>query len=316
MRKLLVPLFFLACSGAREHIEPEKSDMVQEQLPAPAGTSKISVRQLRGTGPDDIWAIAVATVDGKSGRELFAQGYHFDGKSWTFVEVPARVTALAPVAKNDVWAVGRFGTVAHWDGRAWHEDKLAIDWDLIDVAAAGGLIWVADATSTLHRFDGKTWDTVKPEPLARTPAQHLTSVAGHLFVPASYQKDIAIAHFDGKEWRREAMVGADLGLVRIAGSALDDVWGFAVTDTAFHFDGKTWRRAETPASGKDSVIGAAAVAPTEAWAVGENGLVMRWDGHDWKRVASGTRARLWTVWATAGAPVFVGGDAGLLRLSR
>jgi hypothetical protein len=309
VKKLLASLLFFSCS--RDRVDAKASDLALEPLPAPQGTSKVSIRQLRGTGPDDVWAVALSTVEGRSGRELYAQGYHFDGKAWSYVEVPARTTAIAPVARNDVWAVGRYGMVAHWDGAAWHEDKLPVDHDLVDVAAGGGQVWVSDMTAALHRFDGKRWDVVQPEALADTKVFRLFSVAGQVFAPNSFQKRYAIARFDGTDWRRE-LVG-DRAPALIVGTGPSDLWGIGGSEAAFHFDGTGWKRTETPATSKDYVIGAAAASPTQAWAVGDNGLVMRWDGTSWRRLASGTKARMWAVWAAPGGPVFIGGDDGMLR---
>src|SRR5262249_44509448 len=249
---------------------------------------------------DDVWAIAQSTVEGKSGRELYAQGYHFDGKSWSFVPVPARALAIAPVARDDVWVVGRYGMVAHWDGKAWHEERLAVDSHLLDAPPADGQVWVAENVAGLHRYDGQRWEMVNPEIFSDLHVQRLFTVAGTAFAPNTYQKRFAIARLDGKEWRRELLAGEPAPAI-IAGSGPDDLWGIG-SGAGWHFDGRGWTRTEMPSTSKDFVIGAAARSPTDAWAVGENGLVVRWDGQSWRRVSSGTKARLWAVYAASGGP--------------
>jgi hypothetical protein len=71
--------------------------------------------------PDDAWA-----VGGISGvTENGAVMYHFNGTSWSAVELPEEAAAkialfkVSGTAPSDVWAVGAAGTALHYDGSLW-----------------------------------------------------------------------------------------------------------------------------------------------------------------------------------------------------
>ena len=114
-----------------------------------------SIHTIHGTGPTDIWL-------GASRYNL-----HFDGTAF----VPAKMpwVASAPGAPSgcgpaDVWAVGAQGSVAHFDGTSWTEQKLdGIEYDLLYVLAWPHDVYVTAGGNELHRFDGKAWRKDTPE---------------------------------------------------------------------------------------------------------------------------------------------------------
>src|SRR6266540_3749664 len=54
------------------------------------------------------------------------------------------------------------------------------------------------------------------------------------------------------------------------------------------------------------------VTPTDAWAVGDRGTMLRWDGAGWAIVASGTARALNGVWGSGATDVWAVGDAGTI----
>jgi hypothetical protein len=85
------------------------------QLPA-----QLHVEDVTGTGPDDIWISGLDMRLGAPGDRTGPDGIlvHWDGHRWERISVTANVIDLAPVAKNDVWALFD-GKVMRWDGRVW-----------------------------------------------------------------------------------------------------------------------------------------------------------------------------------------------------
>ncbi len=310
VQTLLATVLLLSCSE-RGKVAMKDSDFVPETLPVPAGTRIRSVRAIRGSGPDDVWVVAYAAREDRSDREMYTQSFHFDGRAWSLVEVPARVTTVAAVSKGEAWAVGKFGTVARFGGAGWRADKLPVDWDVLDVAVDRGQVWATGSAPELYHFDGARWETQRPKILSRFRVQEVFAASGEVFVPATWQGEAGIVRYDGKEWRREVLGRG--AVVKLAGTSGDDLWGLSGQSTAFHYDGKAWRAVDR--GNADYVIDAWAAAPDEVWIVGDHGLVEMWNGRAWGLRASGTRAKLWAVWAAPGGPVFVGGDDGLLRLS-
>jgi hypothetical protein len=56
---------------------------------------------------------------------------HWDGSTWSAWPSPTKenLFAVSGAAPNDVWAAGYAGTVVHWDGARWSVQQLpAVDW--------------------------------------------------------------------------------------------------------------------------------------------------------------------------------------------
>lgn len=85
-----------------------------------------------GSGPDDVFAV------GSGGTTPSATILHFNGRSWSFVEVDAD-SSLASVwgsSSNDVFAVGSKGMILHSDGSSWSAMESGTTRDLTGVLGA------------------------------------------------------------------------------------------------------------------------------------------------------------------------------------
>lgn len=92
-----------------------------------------------GAAPNDVWA-----VGGSGFPEAVATLLHYDGSTWTSIEVPplerADVRAFFKVwgsSASDVWVVGQRGAVLHYDGTIWEERLVGASQDLIAVWGTG-----------------------------------------------------------------------------------------------------------------------------------------------------------------------------------
>jgi hypothetical protein len=151
------------------------------------------LRGVRALGPDDIWAVGYrynpASIDGD-----FTLTLHFDGFTWSRVDSPSPLrnhpedqnwlTSVAPVASDDVWAVGLtrdldWGTqdrplAEHWDGSSWKivqspDPSRWLKNDFWGVAAVGANdVWAVgshgiDPTTDpalAEHWDGTAWHVV------------------------------------------------------------------------------------------------------------------------------------------------------------
>jgi hypothetical protein len=75
---------------------------------------------------------------------------------------------------------------------------------------------------------------------------------------------------------------------------------------ALHFDGHAWRELST---GRTETLWWGFVVPgtSDAWMVGENGLILRFDGTSFRVVPSGTGATLYGVWGSAANDIWIVG---------
>ena len=272
--------------------------------------AKTSFRSLRGSGPNDIWALgSTANAD----RTWTASSFHFDGVAWRPASVPARATeAILPLAPNDVWAVGMYGTVAHFDGTSWKAWKIErVDYDLIDIAGHHDDLYVTSAGPELLHFDGIRWQSFSRSEFENTGIYHIATLpSGEVLVPLNTKFEMSgVMVLAGGVWSSH-QVGPG-GVVNITGSAANDVWAVGAFRQAYHFDGKAWTRFALAGS---RVISAYATSPTEAYLVGDDGVIQRWDGTVWKSTPGATDGTLWTVYAPPGMRPLVGGDDGMFQL--
>lgn len=147
-----------------------------------------------GTSADDVWAVGVAI-------------HHCDGKTWSSVPVAGQrgtLSSISVVTKDDIWAAGFYGYVAHFDGKVWTGQRLdvarvstdpaAVGWfDLLDVVAWPNEVWVAPSRPNYYRFDGARWSAV-PGPF------NIQSFWGtgprDVWTPSGSMT----THFDGTQW--------------------------------------------------------------------------------------------------------------------
>jgi photosystem II stability/assembly factor-like uncharacterized protein len=294
------------------------SDVVDEPLPRPVGDRTL-VTSMHGTSARDVWAI-VGTAD--AGTALL----HFDGARWQAEALPEGDSALRRIfaaSPSDVWRVGANGAVAHYDGKAWSFQRLAAArasdtppfsyYDLVDVMAWPGEVWVFDAGDGYYRLAGDWWERVS---LATTGAKHVSSAWGISPADAWAATDAGLARFDGKIWRRaELPPEVKGGFYLLAGTAADDVWLVTREQSlgnelshVYHGNGQTWT--ETPLPSRVVVNAVAARSRSEAYVVGKGGAILRWDGTAWTALANPNDALLSQVYAPPDGPPFFAGALG------
>jgi hypothetical protein len=104
----------------------------------------------------------------------------------------------------------------------------------------------------------------------------------------------------------------------LGGNGAADVW--AVGDVLTHWDGNQW---SVPADAGIPLRAVWSRSPQEAYAVGDQGVIVQWDGKSWTRMSSGTTEILRDVWGvettgsagasgTAGVKVYAVGDHGTI----
>ncbi|MGH3392667.1 MAG: hypothetical protein ACRDOO_27690, partial [Actinomadura sp.] len=179
-------------------------------------------------------------VGGGGGARTAATSWHWDGRDWRTVPVPApsrvnsELVAVSARAGDDAWAVGSAGgapLVTHWDGRSWTRSATP-------VPASGAL---SDVVA-----------------LAADDVWAVGTAAPNGDVPL-------VLHWDGRAWLTPAVPETRGRLYSVASDGRGGVWvaGEGGTGTALlaHWDGTGWNRcgAPTPAGGNASDHGAGAV---------------------------------------------------------
>ena len=135
---------------------------------------------------DDVWAVGLANGFGDAATSSVPMALHWDGSSWTDVDVPIianrhhELNDVVAIASDDVWAVGDYRNIAgtfrgvtyHWDGQEWSHIYSPIEdvsqSGLEDIAATGpNDVWAiggADGIVILMHWDGSQWSLAEPPP--------------------------------------------------------------------------------------------------------------------------------------------------------
>jgi hypothetical protein len=91
---------------------------------------------------------------------------HWNGTTWN-ITVQGQPTfgfySIDAINSNDVWAVGSYGWIAHWDGNQWSKIQSPVGYNLWSVAMTspsdGWATGASQNPSILH-WDGSTWEIV------------------------------------------------------------------------------------------------------------------------------------------------------------
>ena len=248
-------------------------------VPSPNTNNRLN--ELNGAvaiSPSNAWAVGRASSGNALDQTTLT--LHWDGTSWQIVPSPSPGTqglnvlyAVAANTANDVWAAGSFTNtgefaqtlVIHWDGTSWSVIPSANvpgdNNELYGVVALGpDNVWAVGYhgnaafgfLTLIEHWNGSTWSIVSsPSPfsddiLRAVSATGATDIwsVGRSRNPSTFRTTGLIEHWDGNNWSQ--------------------VLGLAAEDTALY--------------------GVAAVAPEDAWAVGDvTGLALigHWDGSNW-----------------------------------
>jgi hypothetical protein len=128
-----------------------------------------------------------------------------------------------------------------------------------------------------------------------------------------------VMHFDGAGWKGVTGVGdgpdylqqqsGNFGarLLRVHGSAPNDVWFIGETKQVLHWNGTTLQVGAYSGSLTPRAVWAR--SSQDAWLVGDAGSVSRWNGSAWADGSSGTSQNLRAVWGFASDDVLVAGGS-------
>ena len=261
----------------------------------PSATTNVLNAVSARTGTD-AWAVGddKAAVDDATFAML---AEHWNGSQWSQVPTPdlptsdEKLLAVSAGGASDVWAVGSQGPTgtatqhplaAHWDGAAW---------TIVTTPATSGHAALAGVASL---------------------------APGNAWAVGTGNGKALIEHWDGTAWSLVTAPAPALpagttlltdSLSAIAATSATDIWAvgsYVVTPGSFmqrrsltmHYNGTTWQVVTSPNGATPFELrGVTAVAPNDAWAVGDalatdgsgqpgQTFVMHWNGTSWTATTS------------------------------
>ncbi|MBM3908128.1 MAG: hypothetical protein FJ363_08645 [Gemmatimonadetes bacterium] len=266
------------------------------------------------TGPSE--AFAASSVSGAL--------YRFNGSSWTSVPGPtsAGKLDLQCPAPGQAFVLTANGPLLKWNGSGWTQMPTSglgtgrlIRWGVL----SANEIWAwADSAVTdraYYRFDGSTWQEVgrtrftqsasRPWVDPRGGAAYVKSAFGRLERVTS--SGVTVLSYQ-PALRDASMTSAS--------SAFAVGWNLFLA----RWDGSKWT-VDKPPAGVASVRllqGVWSDGPSNVWAVGTSGTILRYNGTAWSVVSDANKPVVSAsesyngVWG-AGSDVWIAGDAGITR---
>lgn len=246
----------------------------------------------------DVWGRATDDVYAVG---AFGQILHYDGIEWAYIDGPTRATLLSMwgLPTGDIWAVGTAGTIVHFDGSEWRSQDSGTQQRLFGVwASSPDTVFAVGWSGTALRYDGSSWTTMTPPTTSDLLSIWGTS-ASDLYVGA---RD-ALLHFDGTTWT-DVGIQVRVRVIGIWGSSTDDVWVTDGTNWLWHFDGTEW--SNVIARVNYPFVSLWGFASDDIFGCGQGGFVSHYDGTSWSEQSLGD---LWLdgLWGTSDHDVWVTG---------
>jgi hypothetical protein len=232
---------------------------------APVESPARYVRSLEMVSADDGWA---------NGDEAF---HRWDGRRWTRFQEAEDSDDMVFVTADDGWAVGR-NTIHHWDGFAWTSMESPVDMSLYGVSAAtADDVWVfGSEDGVMAHFDGAEWHAVEVPVIDRIRDITMPEPGRGIAVGGSWGQGEALQYINGT-WLNLAVPSSSPALRAVDVKRFDNgLFGWMVGDEgeSIRLSGGLWLQEPTPTS--SDLLDVVTVSPTEAWAVGRDGVILHW----------------------------------------
>ena len=187
-------------------------------------SARQATRRVWENSATDVWSCCEAGSENGA-----ASAMHFDGSSWSAVQMPMRYTggAIWSSGPQDLWIADT--DVLHWNGATWTmlHSPACNNWS--DVWGDGTNVWAVGPLGTLARWNGSDFETIPTASVYPEGAQ-LSGIWSR--TPADVWfvgRAGAILHWDGKRLARESVAlvdpNASFAAVWGAGDALWVVGG-------------------------------------------------------------------------------------------
>jgi hypothetical protein len=236
--------------------------------------------------------------------------HHWDGVRWTSLGFGIEhIRDVDGCASDDVWAVGHHGLVLHWNGEGWTRAPLSLDTNFRAVACTPQRTWVGGEDGELLTWTPDSgWST--PAAARFGPLRGIAQTRRGPVVVGEYETILAR---DEQSWAHlsgtfEASY-PNISLHAMHGKQPDDLWAVGDAGAMLHWDGKEWSsRTPITSFGLRTVW---ANASDDVWAAGERGALLHFDGTSWRAHEAGSTVAFDALWGAAQDDVWAAGWDGL-----
>ena len=227
-----------------------------------------------------------------------------------------QVQAIWAASPTSVFMVAWSGQIYRYDGNTYEPqltqpDEFTPIGYMNDVWGSGPSDVYAAGRDLDHpiilRWDGDDWTTAWNGPDTADDGDHVSAVFG------ASASDVWAVTNHGDILRKTTGAFVDTGdnatILRMWGSATDDVWGVGLG--IYHFGGSSWQLIDDVP--QDTTLRAVWGSDEDnVFAVGFGGTILHYDGHAWTRMRSPTARDLFAVWGNDRGDVYAAGEFGTL----
>jgi hypothetical protein len=255
-------------------------------------------------------------VWGSSGKDVFAVGdfgaiVHYDGSAWSAMASGSNglLSSVWGSGGKDVFAVGVSGTILHYNGSFWSAMRSGTNQAVIGLwGSSGNDVYAVGDAGTILHYDGSTWSSMNSGTNLELNAVWGSSPNDLFAVGAGG----TILHYDGSRW--SAMTSSSIQyLTGVWGSSGSDVYAVGDFETILHYDGSSWSPSNKN-SGPSLLSRVWGSSANDVYAAGvRGGGILHNDGTGWSLIATGAPQDLISVWGTSASDVFAVGRTGLVE---
>ncbi len=248
---------------------------------------------------------------GSSSSYVFAVGkngtiLHYDGSSWS-AQNSGTSEALNAVWGNlwsSVYAVGNSGLILHNDSAQWTSVSSGTDENLNGIwGSSGDDIFAVGDSGTILHYDGSGWSA-----LTSGITADLNAVCGRSSSDVYAVGDRGvILHYDGTGWSALSYgVTTDLNAVYAASSA---VYAAGQSGTILRYSGGTWSSELTDTRDYHDILG---LDDGTLYAVGSSGRIAAYDGTSWSLAVTGNTTANYGIWGDSPDNIFICSNEGVI----
>lgn len=218
---------------------------------------------------------------------------------------------------NDVWAVAQDGTIGHWDGTRWSDERpfgavtLYKVWSSPGTPTSPSEVW-ATARGAVYRKQGTSpWAAVSGTKFVAS--DWIFSVWGSGPGDVWFGSDTGyFSHFVGGTGQLVSPPYT-VAIQSIWGRSASDIWAVGGTGYAFRYNGTSWREVSPPGTTELIVVGGVPNS-AEVWAANRLGGIFRWTGTAWTTVQTTGPGNqpIGAIYGVSTNEVYFGGTNGLL----
>ncbi len=285
-----------------------------------------STAEIQSAAPRDVRDIDM--LSSTDGWMVGSQGkiWRYNGTDWVTQDSPTteNLNAVQALSANDAWAAGNNGVILRWNGSIWTQVPSSASVNLYHISfsnPSNGWIVGFDYLMFSEEVEAFLWDGVNLQKVDLSgigdPAPIIYDVKALSPTEAWFLVDGSNIYDEVFLWNGQTFIEKpDLGIYASTLDFLNSNYGWVMDNrSAAFWDGVKWTTVDTPYSYSGPSVphminDIEIVSPTEVWAAGYNGSILKWDGTEWGVVNSPSPAHIGDLSVLTGGHPFFSGTQG------